>query len=111
MLERASRLTEDEGLALWDAHLKEREHDTLFHAALSAVVDASHVHGRRSQIRLAEQAGRDAVRIIPDSSLGAAIGGYVGRLAEALVVADRIDAASMAPLTKPWLDTIGPLEP
>ena len=59
----------------------------------------------------AEQAGRAVVTVFSDSSLGVAIGGYVGRLAEALVVADRIDAASIEPLARPWLQTIGPFEP
>ena len=111
MLERASRLTDDEGMALWEAHLKEREREPLFLAALSAVVDASHVHRRQSELRLAEQAGRAVVAVYPGTSLGEAIGGCVGRLAEALVVADRLDAASIAPLVRPWLKAIGPPEP
>lgn len=110
MLDRASRLDEDEGRALWEAHLKEREREALFHASLSAVVDASHVLRRQTQMRIAEQAGRAAVRVFPGSSLGDAIGGYVGRLAEALVVADRIDPASIEPLARPWLKTIGPID-
>ena len=110
MLDRASRLDEDEGRALWVAHLKERERESFFHAALSAVVDASHVYRRQTQMRIAEQAGRAVVTVFPGTSLGGAIGGYVGRLAEALVVADRIDAASIAPLARPWLTTIGPFE-
>lgn len=111
MLDRASRLDEVEGRALWEAHLKERERESLFHASLSAVVDASHVYRRQTQMRIAEQAGRAVVTVFSDSSLGVAIGGYVGRLAEALVVADRIDAASIEPLARPWLQTIGPFEP
>ena len=110
MLERASQLDEDEGRALWEAHLKEREREALFHASLSAVVDASHVLRRQTQMRIAEQAGRAAVTVFSGSSLGDAIGGYVGRLAEALVVADRVDSASIAPLARPWLNTIGPFE-
>lgn len=110
MLDRASNLTEAEGRALWEAHLKERTRGSLFAAALSAVVDASHVYGRQGPLRIAERAGRATVRVFPGSSLGEAIGGYVGRLAEALVVADRLDAASIAPLTQPWLETIGPLD-
>lgn len=109
-LERAARLTEGEAMALWEAHLKERERETLFLAALSAVVDASHVHGRRSEIHVAEQAGRAAVTVFPGTSLGDAIGGCVGRLAEALVVADKLDAASVEPLVRPWVEAVGPIE-
>jgi hypothetical protein len=110
MLSRASALTETEGQALWEGHLKERARDSRFSASLSAVVDASHVYGRQSQMRLAELTGRATVKVFPGTSLGQAISGYVGRLAEALVVSDRIDAASIAPLTQPWLETIGPLD-
>jgi hypothetical protein len=110
-LDRAARLTEGEAMALWEAHLKEREREALFHAALSAVIDASHVNRRRSQIRMAEQAGRAVVTVYPGTSLGEAIGGCVGRLAEALVVADTLDAASVEPLVRPWLEAVGPLGP
>ena len=111
MLDRASQLDEDEARALWEAHLMERQRESLFHASLSAIVDASHVNRRQTQMRIAEQAGRAAVKVFPGSRLGEAIGGYVGRLAEALVVADRVDSASIAPLARPWLTTIGPLGP
>jgi hypothetical protein len=48
------------------------------------------------------------VALEPGTAIGDAIGGYCGRLAEALVVSDAVDARTLAPLTKPWLDVIGP---
>ena len=110
MLERAGRLSEAEAERIWAAHLKERQREEQFGASLEAVVDASHVHGRAIEMKDAEAAGRQVVTVFGDTAQGRGIGGYVGRLAEALVVADLIDAASIAPLTQPWLDVIGPLE-
>lgn len=109
MLNRAARLSEPEAEAIWATHLKEREREDQFVASLGAVVDAAHVHNRTRAMKLAESAGRDAVTVFGDTAQGAAIRGYVGRLAEALVVSDIVDAPSIAPLAQAWLDVIGPL--
>jgi len=110
MLERAARLTEAEADAIWAAHLAEREREEQFRASLAAVVDAAHVNGRRTEIKLAENTGRDVVTVFGGTAQGDAIAGYVGRLAQALVVADLVGAADIAPLTTPWLDVIGPVD-
>jgi hypothetical protein len=68
------------------------------------------MHGRSAQIKFAEAAGREVVSVFGESKQGDAIGGIVGRLGEALVIADVVDAATIAPLTQPWLEVIGPLE-
>ena len=109
MLDRAARLSEPEAEAIWAAHLHESERENQFVASLGAVVEAAHVQNRTSTMKLAETAGREAVTVFGDTAQGAAIGGYVGRLAEALVVSDIVDAPSLAPLAQPWLDVIGPL--
>ena len=109
MLDRAARLSEHEAEAIWTKHLAERKREEQFTASLEAVVDASHVHDRTTAMKLAESVGRDAVTVFRDTAQGRAIGGYVGRLAEALVISDLVDAPSIAPLAQPWLEVIGPL--
>ena len=108
MLDRAGRLTADEAHALWDAQVASNADELQFRAALQAVVHTSHHKHRETAMRLAENAGRAAVNVFPGTAFGDAIGGYCGRLAEALVVSDAVDARTLAPLTKPWLDVIGP---
>lgn len=110
MFERAARLSEAEADAIWSAHMREKAREHQFRAALEAVVDAAHVNGRSTEIKVAEQAGRDAVTVYRGTSLGDAVAGYVARLAEALVIADLVDAASVAPLTQPWLEVVGPFD-
>ena len=108
MLDRAGRLTPAEASSIWDAQLASTAGELQFRAALQAVVHTSHYKDRQGALRLAENAGRAAVKAFPGTALGDAISGYVGRLAEALVVSDALDAATLHPLTKPWLEVIGP---
>ena len=107
MLERAARLTPAEGQAIWDAQLASNADDVQFRAALQTVVHTSHSKRRETAMRLAENAGRAAVTLFPGTAFGDAIGGYVGRLAEALVVSDAVDTRTLLPLTGPWLEVIG----
>ena len=110
MLERAGHLTPAEAQAIWDAQVSSNTDEVQFRAALQAVVHTSHYRRRETAMRLAEDAGRAAVKVFPGTALGDAIGGYVGRLAEALVVSDAVDARTLQPLTAPWFHVIGPLD-
>ena len=107
MLDRAARLTPAEAHAIWDAQLASNADEHQFRAALQAVVHMSHDKRRETALRLAEDAGHAAVKVFPGTALGDAIGGYCGRLAEALVVSDAVDARTLRPLTRPWLDVMG----
>ena len=109
MLVRAGRLTEAEATAIFDRQLKVNADELQFRAALQAVVHTSHDRGRERFLRLAENAGRAAVTVFPGTALGEAVAGYVGRLAEVLVVSDCVDERTLMPLTKPWQEIIGAL--
>jgi hypothetical protein len=110
VLERAAQLTEAEADVMWKVHLQQREHEWQFHAALEAVVHAAVRSNRMRSLERAERAGREAVTVYGTRKLGDAISGYVGRLAEAMAVSDRVDAVSLEPLTRPWVAAIGPLD-
>ena len=100
-------MTPAEAHAIWDAQLASNADDLQFRAALQAVVHTSHYKHRETALRLAENAGRAAVKVFPNTAFGDAIGGYCGRLAEALVVSDVVDTRTLLPLTGPWLQVIG----
>ena len=110
LLERARQVTEAEADGIWAKHLEQRERENQFRAALEAVIYSGTNARRGPTLKIAEQAGRDAVRVYAGHSLGTAIAGYVGRLAEATVVADVVDPISLEPLTRPWIEVIGPLD-
>ena len=109
MLERAGRITEPEATSIFEAQVKVNADELQFRAALQAVVHTSHYRDRQRFLLRAENAGRTAVTVFPGTAMGEAIAGYVGRLAEALVVSDAVDEQTLVPLTKPWQDVIGPL--
>lgn len=101
MLERAGRLTPAEAHAIWAAQLASNADELQFRAALQTVVHTSHYKHRETALRLAENAGRAAVKVFAGTAFGDAIAGYCGRLAEAVVVSDTVDTRALLPLTGP----------
>src|SRR5215210_5259833 len=95
MLERARELTEAEARQILTAHSATlRSPGHAFRDALGMVVHVARTageSGRAEAMQQAKQVGRASVSVLSGTATGEAIAGYVGRLAEAIVVSDLVD--------------------
>lgn len=106
LIARAGDLTEAEAERIATVHRAAVADAGSFREALRAVVVAAHEAGREQQMLLAEQAANRAVTMFAGSARRDLIGGVIGRLAEATVVAGLVSPEILSPLTSPWTRVI-----